>query len=67
MGGVRRIQAVDCGKERPLADSIGIERKQADCMHMCTCLSGYAIKFNDTYNRTGYFSWMGAFSAGTTG
>ena len=30
MGGVRQIQAVDCGKERPLADSIGIERKQAD-------------------------------------
>ena len=30
MGRVRRIQAVDCGKERPLADSIGIERKQAD-------------------------------------
>ena len=27
MGGVRWIQAVDCGKERQLADSIGIEWK----------------------------------------
>ena len=39
------------------------------CMHvcLCTCLSGVAIKFNVTCNHTGYFSWMGAFSAGTTG
>ena len=36
------------------------------CMHVrvCTCLSGVAIKFDDTCNHTGYF---GAFSAGTTG
>ena len=25
MGGERRIQVVDCRKERPLADSIGVE------------------------------------------
>ena len=35
------------------------------CMHVrvCTCISGMAIKFNDTYNT----DWMGAFSAGTAG
>ena len=40
------------------------------CACMCVCVHVFLewqLKFNDTCNHTGYFTWMGAFSAGTTG